>query len=156
MTMTDLIEIGEALFVYAKKVGDGLLHHVALADRGNTIYVALGGMYAPVAGGFFPKHMLKEFGEDLINWAYEGDGLFYDMLVQRHYWKYMVTRQEVDRIRWDLVVAWVFAWAHYRGHATNPQFLQIIGELNKSNHAKVVHILEAAFDGVPYPAIEPD
>lgn len=151
--MKPTIEIYDAHFLYLDNLGDMSRYYVMVGRRPNTtgasIYVTIGGNYAPVGGGFIPLHMIKELGEDIINWAYSSEENFYQYITSRHHFNYMMSKQRhIGANKWDVFVAMFVAWAYTNDLDMDPEFMQLVGLLNHSDNVRAVFVLEKKFDGV--------
>lgn len=142
------IETTPIMLVNLREVGDVSRYLVAVGPgpTKDVIYVALGGQYAPTAGGLFPLHMIEEFGRDVIDWAYGSDGDFYEHFSAKHYINYMWSKQvSTNTSKWELVVATFCAWAYTNNHVLDADFMQIIGACYTNRNELAVLILKEAF-----------
>ena len=150
--MKPIVEVFDSHFLYLTNLGDITTYYAMVGRRpyttGASIYVTIGGNYAPVGGGFFPEHFVKEFGEDVINWAYGSEEPFYEYIISRHYINYMMSKQNAHANKWEVIVAFIVAWAYINDLDTDPEFMQLVGILNHNNNVQAVFVLEQKFDGV--------
>lgn len=145
---SDMIEVFDGIFVHAKEVGDMTYYFIALVDYtpDETVYVALGGRYAPTIGGFFPRHMLSEFGRRFTGWAQGEYGAnFFEAVTFPGFFHYMLSKQVSDKpSKWDMIVAFIFAWLFSIDPdlVKDHEILQIIGAANHDDQEKTMRIME--------------
>jgi len=125
-------------------VGDMTRYTIVLADDGDTIYGTIGGDYAPTCGGYFPKHMLSQYEDKLLQWAY-GDmhKHFHDFMYGWHGFLYMWGKQGDNKHRWDFLVLWLFAWLHMRGKTANTSLHNLVGEIYHDRPQNVLALIMA-------------
>lgn len=139
---------GNLILVHADEVGDKSYYFAALAtwEPNKCVYVALGGAYAPNVGGFFPDRMIGEFVMDVRKWMHGRKRNYYDMVTDQDYFLYMLGKQNPNQGKWNLVVAFIFAYLHTQALAADTTAVRLIGTLYNNDQEETKQIFADLID----------